>query len=194
MTTRSKKIIEDCLSIGEKNLDVHNLDSFRLADVASQVGTSIGNIYYHFGSKQQLIHEIVARQANADASTLQGLVGADAPVSSHDDEPMRLVYDQVTYGYLKRLMTSRRILQDTFHDTQLSGDIDTLKSAMLQRYENFFLSPKEANVFVELLFKLAATAGDDYHFVRDVLNTWLNDHAHPDALARVVDSSHSRQS
>lgn len=73
---RREEILESAVS----QLNQLGLASIRVNDVAKDLGISTGLIFYHFGSKEQLIADAFAFAADQDLHQLQIIANNGAPV------------------------------------------------------------------------------------------------------------------
>jgi AcrR family transcriptional regulator len=73
---RREEILESAVS----QLIQRGLASIRVNDVAKSLGISTGLIFYHFGSKEQLIADAFAFAADQDLEHLQVISDSGAPV------------------------------------------------------------------------------------------------------------------
>jgi AcrR family transcriptional regulator len=73
---RREEILESAVS----QLNQRGLASIRVTDVAKSLGISTGLIFYHFGSKEQLIADAFAFAADHDLDRLRIISDSGAPV------------------------------------------------------------------------------------------------------------------
>src|SRR4051794_41773007 len=76
MTRRGRRAVEvrreEILTATTDLLDRIGLSSIRVADVAEELGVSPGLVFYHFGTKDNLVAEAFAHAVDRDMSRLDG--------------------------------------------------------------------------------------------------------------------------
>jgi AcrR family transcriptional regulator len=81
--SRSRESTEALLEIGRRMIEERGVEECNMSDVASAAGSSIGSLYYRFGSKEQFVREVMQRQVDASVEQLaRGLAEIDATATT----------------------------------------------------------------------------------------------------------------
>lgn len=72
--TRSRASMEALLDIGRQLIEERGIDDCSMSDVAEAAGSSIGSLYFRFGSRERFIDEVMQRHIAAGRSGFEAFV------------------------------------------------------------------------------------------------------------------------
>jgi AcrR family transcriptional regulator len=61
---RSRDTMETLLDVGRRLIEEKGIDDFSISDVAEAAGSSIGSLYFRFGSRDRFVEEVMQRLIN----------------------------------------------------------------------------------------------------------------------------------
>jgi AcrR family transcriptional regulator len=176
MSERSQRVAEKCLIVGNTLLDLSDPDGLRIVDVAAQVGTSVGNIYYHFESKDNFTDEIVAYRARQCLDSLDRAIAGLKP-ASRPSEIIQTLTNEGLMNCFRDLVLAKTRLRNSYHYGDVTQGMARLRDRLEEYYRPQFAEPADGALFLELFFSLVANSTDgerDRAFAIKVLSRYLD--------------------
>src|SRR6202008_3919409 len=69
--SRSRESTEALLEIGRRLIEQRGVDDCSMNEIAAAAGSSVGALYFRFGSKERFVSEVMHRQIEATRAQIQ---------------------------------------------------------------------------------------------------------------------------
>ena len=86
--SRSRESTEALLEIGRRFIEQRGIDDSSMNEVAAAAGSSVGSLYFRFGSKEQFVSEVMRRMVDA---TRQQLSNHFAEIEANASSPSQVI-------------------------------------------------------------------------------------------------------